>query len=103
MQKVSETSEDIILSESAAGLRRGENPDLTLYVISLFGIRNAAGDLLNGDALLVRPRGTADITMLAAILGCAEEHVLKLIAGTGTWTIRPITQIDGHRVRFERI
>jgi ribosomal protein L27 len=101
MQKSVELADDVILHETAAGLRRNEADDLTLYVVSLFGVKNAAGEMLNGDALLVRRRGTGDMELLAAVLGCSEDQVPSLLTGSGTWFTRAITQIDGHRLRFE--
>jgi hypothetical protein len=93
--------DDIIVSETAAGLYRLDRQTLALFVVSLFGIHNANGQLLNGDALVVRPRGTTETALLAAVLGCSETHVPVLLAGTGSWSTREITQIDGHRLRFD--
>jgi hypothetical protein len=93
--------DDIVLHETAAGLPGGAGQELTLYVVSLIGVQNAAGETINGDALLVRQRGTPDSTLLAAVLGCSEARLSDLLSGKGTWFTRAITQIDGHRLRFE--
>jgi hypothetical protein len=74
---------------------------LVLYVVSLFGVTNIQDELVSGDALLVRPRGTPAMTLLSSILECPVERLPDLLARSGSWSIRELNEIDGHRVRFE--
>lgn len=93
---------DVVVFETAAGL--GDRDErLVLYIVSLFDVTHASGEVISGDALLVRPRGTSEQVLLSAILGCDVDDVAALIAGscTGTWMVREVAEIDGHRLRFE--
>jgi hypothetical protein len=109
---------DLIVAEAPAGIRgaeaarvsrpahpAGRDPqardELVLYVVSLYGVTNAADELVSGDALLVRPKGTPMMSMLSSILGCPIEQLPTLLARSGTWSIREMDEIDGYRVRFE--
>jgi hypothetical protein len=103
---------DVLLHERAAGVFEGwQQQDthdaiaidvsLALYVVSLHNVNNVEGELLNGDALLVRRRGTSEAKLLAAILGCEPRQVGDQAGSTGSWSIREVAEIDGHRVRFE--
>jgi hypothetical protein len=74
---------------------------LVLYVVSLYSVNNLEGELLSGDALLVRRRGTPGTRLLASILGCRPEQLGDVAGSTGSWSIREVAEIDGHRVRFE--
>jgi len=74
---------------------------LVLYVVSLFGVTNAQEELISGDALLVRPRGTPVLELLASILDSPVEQLPDQLARSGTWSVRELHEIDGHRVRFE--
>lgn len=76
-------------------------PSLVLYVISLFGVHNSRGELIDGDALIVRPPGQPEHSLLAAVLGCGEAELPVLLDRGGTWAVRMITSIDGYRLRFE--
>ena len=101
MDRADIVQDDVVVGETAAGLRPVQEDQLVLYAVSLFGVANVHGELLNGDALLVRPRGTSDFVMLSALLGCAIEQLPELLASSGTWSVREVTEIDGHRMRFE--
>ncbi len=94
---------DVIVFETVAGLGERDGQQLVLYIVSLFGVPHASGEVISGDALLVRPRGTSDHVLLSAILGCEIDEVAPLIAeaGSGTWMVREVAEIDGHRLRFE--
>jgi hypothetical protein len=74
---------------------------LVLYVVSLFGVTNAQDELVSGDALMVRAKGTPVMELLASILNCPVERLPDQLARSGSWTIRELHEIDGHRVRFE--
>jgi|GEM_PF-6552492 len=76
-------------------------PELTLYVVSLFGVQNHSGDRVDGDALIVRTPDQPDATLLAAVLGCTEQDLPVLLDKGGSWAIRQIKSIDGYRLRFE--
>ncbi len=105
----STNTQDVLLHERFAGLAAntsgptdGDNA-LALYIISLHNVSNVHGELLNGDAMLVRPRGTPASQLLAAVLGCELRQVRELAMSSGTWHIRELAEIDGHRVRFEPV
>ena len=93
---------DVVVFETAAG-SGDRDEQLVLYIVSLFNVTHASGEEISGDALLVRPRGTSDEVLLAAILGCQIDEVALLIMGAtaGTWMVREVAEIDGHRLRFE--
>lgn len=93
---------DVVVFETAAG-PGDRDEQLVLYIVSLFDVTHASGEVISGDALLVRPRGTSDRVLLAAILGCPLDDVAPLIMGsnTATWMVREVAEIDGHRLRFE--
>ena len=93
---------DVVVFETAAGLG-DRDEQLVLYIVSLFDVTHASGEVISGDALLVRPRGTSDQVLLSAILGCEIDDLAPLIAGSGsgTWLVREVAEIDGHRLRFE--
>jgi hypothetical protein len=74
---------------------------LVLYVITLFGVTNTQGELISGDALLVRPKGTSAKALLSTILECPISRLPDLLARSGTWSVRELHEIDGHRVRFD--
>lgn len=92
---------DVVVFETAAGLDGRDRRQLVLYVVSLFGVKHSSGEEISGDALLVRPRGTSDQVLLSAILDCEIEEVAPLVADTGRWVVREVTEIDGHRLWFE--
>ena len=100
-------SQDVLLHERFAGLPENTSDPtpvdngLALYIISLRNVSNVHGELLNGDAMLVRPHGTSASQLLAAVLDCELRQVRELAASSGTWTIREVGEIDGHRVRFD--
>lgn len=95
------TATDIVLNESPRGLRVRDENDLVLYIVSLYGVANEFEELVSGDALLVRPRGTSVYELLSAVLDCAPERLPELLARSGSWSVREVDEIDGHRVRFE--
>lgn len=93
---------DVVVFETAAG-PGDRDEQLVLYIVSLFDVTHASGKVISGDALLVRPRGTSDQVLLASILDCQIDEVAPLMMGanTGTWMVREVAEIDGHRLRFE--
>lgn len=103
--------DDVLLYESPSGLIdvvqpahvavSPPSPDLVLYVISLFGVRNQRGERIDGDALIVRGPNQPERALLAAVLGCTEPDLQALLDQGGTWAIRQIQSIDGYRLRFE--
>jgi hypothetical protein len=111
MERPEETdAHDVLLHERAirASDRHGQeravlaiDESLVLFVVSLYNVNNLNGDLLTGDALLVRRRGTPMTRLLASILGCQPDQLGELAGSTGSWSIQEVAEIDGHRVRFE--
>lgn len=91
--------DDLLLHETMTGMV--DRSALVLYMVSLYGVRHVSGETVNGDVLLVRPRGTAEFVLLAAILGCVPEDVPHIIGTSGAWSIREVAEIDGHRIHFE--
>jgi len=93
----------VLADDAASMLDRpaASAPPLVLYVISLFGVHNSRGEQIDGDALIVRPTGQPERSLLAAVLGCAEAELPALLDRGGTWAVRMITSIDGYRLRFE--
>lgn len=74
---------------------------LALYVVSLYNVSSADGELINGDALVVRPRGTPQIQLVASVLGCEPRDIVHLVRMAGTFSVREVSEIDGHRIRFD--
>ena len=114
-QQLSRERDDVLLFESPSGLAEmarasrvaptvdpGQPPALVLYVVSLFGVHNHRGERIDGDALIVRAPNQPEREVLAAVLGCTESQLQPLLDRGGTWAIRQITAIDGHRLHFER-
>lgn len=95
------TGLDAIASVTAAKAVVPAAPNLVLYVISLFGVHNSKGELIDGDALIVRPPDQTERSLLAAVLGCVEAELPTLLDRGGTWAVRKVTSIDGYRLRFE--
>jgi hypothetical protein len=94
-----EETGDLVLHESVTGLP-GHAP-LALFVVSLYGLQRSTGETISGDALMVRPRGTDDLDFLASVLGCAPEDLPGLLTKAGSWSIREVSEIDGHRIRVD--
>jgi hypothetical protein len=91
--------QDVLLFETPVGV--APSPPLVLYIVSLFDVPMSAGERVDGDALLVRPPGASDASLVATVIGCRESALPSLKEQGASWSVRQISTIDGYRLRFE--